>query len=452
MVQARSAKGLTRFALLLMAVLLAGCMDTGDPFTQGPCEWYPTSEDLEQKWTSLINRNPRDYDGVFFGAMPREQAPDEAVDGTDLYVDWGEFPTASRPAMLTDLLCYEFGKPERGRSPTGYMLPVPESIALEAWWAVDEEHGRQTGVKVGDDCCFLLFEGVFYGIGFTYGSITGPGYENEATYRLWEGTINASLEVLGERLHHDATGPFSFYVKNMSKLFHLELAWDTSHTTLDLYAREPRNGATWEKVASGEAGSPITYTLYRDDASTWRGDWEVTAFAQGAAAGLIRQAEAKQLASHPYWVALLHYRSTVLGGVKSEIVSPEFFLSPLGATDPQAELRATLEALAAPPGDAPDQHARCRFVARYKWLRQSLDWRGVEVPETPCPLYQAYTHRNQIESLSLVYATGYLSNPASFYGHILLKFNTRGGAPARARGGPPPTTGAPRRRPHQRGG
>ena len=149
------------------------------------------------------------------------------------------------------------------------------------------------------------------------------------------------------------------------------------------------------------------------------------AFAQGAAAGLIRQAEAEQLASHPYWVALLHYRSTILGGVKSEIVSPEFFLSPLGATDPQAELRATLEALAAPPGDAPDQHARCRFVARYKWLRQSLDWRGVEVPETPCPLYQAYTHRNQIESLSLVYATGYLSNPASFYGHILLKFNTR---------------------------
>ena len=44
-----------------------------------------------------------------------------------------------------------------------------------------------------------------------------------------------------------------------------------------------------------------------------------------------------------------------------------------------------------------------------------------------CPAYRAYAVNGEIESVSLVYATGYLSNPASFYGHILLKFNTRGG-------------------------
>jgi len=145
----------------------------------------------------------------------------------------------------------------------------------------------------------------------------------------------------------------------------------------------------------------------------------------GEAKALVAQARARKLSGQPYWSALLHYRRGFSGKVASEIVSPDFFLAPTGATDPEAELEATLAALFEPAGDDPDGHAQCRFVARYRWLRKSLDWSGARPPVVPCRQFDAYTLGNQIESLSLVYATGFLSNPASAYGHILLKFNTR---------------------------
>lgn len=137
---------------------------------------------------------------------------------------------------------------------------------------------------------------------------------------------------------------------------------------------------------------------------------------------LLQQAKARGLAKHPYWLALLHYRRGKQG---SEIVSRDFFLSAAGASDAAAELNATLAALYEPPGDTPDAHAQCRFIARYKWLRKALDWGALEPPQVECREYKAFAMNDQVESLSLIYATGYLSNPASFYGHILVKFNTR---------------------------
>jgi Domain of unknown function (DUF4105) len=139
-----------------------------------------------------------------------------------------------------------------------------------------------------------------------------------------------------------------------------------------------------------------------------------------AAQPLILQAKERRLSEHPYWRALLHYK-----GGSSEIVSPEFFLSPQGSADAAAELAATLAALIEAPGDKPDNHAQCRFPARYKWLRTSLDWGALKPPPLACPQYAAYTMQHNVESLSLIYATGYFSNPASFFGHILLRFNTR---------------------------
>jgi hypothetical protein len=53
-----------------------------------------------------------------------------------------------------------------------------------------------------------------------------------------------------------------------------------------------------------------------------------------------------------------------------------------------------------------------------------LDWNTVQVPPVACEQYEDWSKKGQFDSLSVVFATGYLSNPASFYGHILLKFNT----------------------------
>jgi len=143
---------------------------------------------------------------------------------------------------------------------------------------------------------------------------------------------------------------------------------------------------------------------------------------------LVQQAHSRQLANHPYWLALIHYQRKTSAGITalaSEIISPDFFLSPEGATNPAAELAATLVAFFEPVGEEFDTHALCRFPARFKWLRKTLDWGSLGPPPIQCRQYNAYTMNDQVDSLSLVYVTGYPTNPASFYGHILLKFNTR---------------------------
>jgi len=141
---------------------------------------------------------------------------------------------------------------------------------------------------------------------------------------------------------------------------------------------------------------------------------------------LLQLTHTRPLAQSPYWIALGHYRPTNNNsGFSSEITSPKFFLASNGANDPQKELEATLRALFLPATQNPDQHAQCRFIARFHWLKKQLNLDAFALPHIQCHRFQKWAFNGQIESLSLVFATGFLDNPASFYGHILLKFNTR---------------------------
>lgn len=151
------------------------------------------------------------------------------------------------------------------------------------------------------------------------------------------------------------------------------------------------------------------------------------AMAQTHADKLIQQASAQQLAQHPYWLKLLHYRDKTWRNDrdnKSEIVSPGFFLADKGNTDPTEELNSTIRALFVPVSEHPDQHAQCRFIARYQWLKKMLDWRGIPVPNVVCNGFTQWSLNGAIDSISLVFASGYFGNPASYYGHLLLKFNS----------------------------
>lgn len=144
-------------------------------------------------------------------------------------------------------------------------------------------------------------------------------------------------------------------------------------------------------------------------------------------ASLRAQAQQKNISRHPYWLALLHYRRALPGfehGMRSEIDTPDFFLSPQGDHDPESELAATLKAFFQVTSSEQDDHAQCRFIARYKWLRKMLDWGQAKPPVVACRKFEDWFRHGHITSLSMVFATGYFSNPASFYGHILLKFNT----------------------------
>lgn len=129
------------------------------------------------------------------------------------------------------------------------------------------------------------------------------------------------------------------------------------------------------------------------------------------------------LYDHEVWRKLLHYEESSSGSL-SAIHSKDFFLSDAGKFDPSAELQATLLALFQASKD-PNEHAQCKFPARYQWLEEKLDLASYGIESINCPDFNQWSLDGSTESISIVFATGYLGNPASYYGHTLLKFNSR---------------------------
>lgn len=132
----------------------------------------------------------------------------------------------------------------------------------------------------------------------------------------------------------------------------------------------------------------------------------------------------QELARHPTWLKLLKYESGGLAGDQylSAVVSPDFFIAADGPSNPENELRSTMAALAKHLEGDPDDHAQCRFPARYQWLRS----RGLLANSVKheCPGFNGWIFGDATDSISIVFATGYLGNPASYFGHTLLKFNS----------------------------
>jgi len=142
---------------------------------------------------------------------------------------------------------------------------------------------------------------------------------------------------------------------------------------------------------------------------------------------LWEQANEIKLYKNPYWLKLLHYYSfgESIGqwASKSDVVSESFFLSSNGDKDPQEELKATLKALVSSKIEKPDLHARCKFIARFKWLKSKINF--PKLPELKCPLFERWANLKESTGVSLVFVSAYLKNPASAFGHLLLKFNSK---------------------------
>ncbi|OAD23791.1 hypothetical protein THIOM_000370, partial [Candidatus Thiomargarita nelsonii] len=86
-----------------------------------------------------------------------------------------------------------------------------------------------------------------------------------------------------------------------------------------------------------------------------------------ASTKILNLAEQLGIASHPTWLKLLHYERN-----NSVVLTKNFFISSNGRNNPSAELSATINAYFAPWDGNMDEHARCRFPARYFWLSQQL--------------------------------------------------------------------------------
>ncbi|MBI3796627.1 MAG: DUF4105 domain-containing protein [Deltaproteobacteria bacterium] len=159
---------------------------------------------------------------------------------------------------------------------------------------------------------------------------------------------------------------------------------------------------------------------------TWLGETAVSADPPAVAA-LIRQASEANLADSRVWHLLLHYHPRLLGGYKSQIDEPTFFLAPEGKTNPQAELAATLRAFFSPElvGHS-EQPAQCAFIARYHWLKTALAIDDDQLPPQSCEQFEEWFAELNPASLTLVFPSAYMHNPASMFGHTLLRIDQQG--------------------------
>lgn len=136
---------------------------------------------------------------------------------------------------------------------------------------------------------------------------------------------------------------------------------------------------------------------------------------------LVQRALSISLHEDPGWLALLHVNrgGTLRGRGRSYVDDPAFFLAENGASDPRAEMAATVRELFS-DGDAPP--ARCRFVARYRWLAERLAVAPVDL-RSECPDYAAWRDPIQANAVVLVFPGSYLNSPSSMFGHTLLRID-----------------------------
>ncbi len=136
---------------------------------------------------------------------------------------------------------------------------------------------------------------------------------------------------------------------------------------------------------------------------------------------IIGDARRLKLFNQHYWDLLVHYRS-VSDGRESTVDDPRFFLAKKGKTDPEAELEATLRGFFEEPVEG-KEHGRCRFVARYAWLKEQLHIDESRLPAVACSDFERTLSAINPRSVVLIFPVAYLNSPASMFGHTLLRID-----------------------------
>jgi hypothetical protein len=148
----------------------------------------------------------------------------------------------------------------------------------------------------------------------------------------------------------------------------------------------------------------------------------------------------------PEWLRLMHYRRIPWSGhYVSEADNSLFFISDHGRSNPRAEFEASLSAVKAElEGETStgsythpmvpylddklqniphsERSFRCVFPQRYNYIRKFLE--NDAQPTVPCQRYEQWRNKLAAQSVTLVFASAYLGNPASTFGHTFLRLNS----------------------------
>lgn len=130
----------------------------------------------------------------------------------------------------------------------------------------------------------------------------------------------------------------------------------------------------------------------------------------------------KQIADSRYWLLLTHSRPATFTKFKSQVSNSPFFLAPDGRTNPLAELKATLEFFQSNRKIGRFQQSpQCAFPERYRFLKKELN---LQITDSECPDLRDWLAGFSGDSATLVYSAAFPNNPASIFGHTLLRINS----------------------------
>lgn len=144
-----------------------------------------------------------------------------------------------------------------------------------------------------------------------------------------------------------------------------------------------------------------------------------------ATTGLPPQHQLDAVSQDAQWKRLLHYRKNTKGKWQSIADDEQFFLSNQGGENPSLELSAALTQMSAPvKSEEENNHAQCRFPARYHWLKTKFPQWATRTQNQTCPKYEDWIAQMRPQSATLIFPAAYINSPSSMFGHTLFRINS----------------------------
>ncbi len=133
----------------------------------------------------------------------------------------------------------------------------------------------------------------------------------------------------------------------------------------------------------------------------------------------IERAEQQKLDQDITWQRLMYANEKG----QSEVNYSGYFLASERKPDLKQELHANIQALF--QFAEPNQSVRCRFPARSHWLMQQLHIQEQQLPIVTCPELDDWIGQIKPYKATLIYATDFMGNPSSMFGHTLLRLDPK---------------------------
>jgi hypothetical protein len=125
----------------------------------------------------------------------------------------------------------------------------------------------------------------------------------------------------------------------------------------------------------------------------------------------LEKADMMNLSQDKEWLSLLFYKNN-----ESIIKNKDFFAHKDGNINPKQEMIAIITSFYESDGI-------CRYPARFDFLNKKLNFNNL--PYIECKELNEFINEINPISLTLLFPSGYVNNPASMFGHTLMRINKK---------------------------